>query len=109
MKKNVSNLSEVDDTELWHERLSQSNFTDVKNTDPRVLHCAKDVREICVLCKIMKVSVPKETEVKSTKPLEKVFNDILRPLNPPSVRRFRYVLMIVDEYNKFKVVKFPRA
>ena len=32
--------------------------------------------------------------------------DILGPWNPPSVHRFRYVLMIVDEFSKFEVVKF---
>ena len=55
------------------------------------------------MCKITKVSVPKETEVK------KLFIDELGHLKPPSVHGFRYVLMIVDELNKFKVVKFWRT
>ena len=72
------------------------------------MHCAKDVCEICASSKITKVSVPKETEVKSTKRIEK-FIDTLGPLNLPSVHGFRYVLMIVDGYSKFKVGKFLRA
>ena len=41
--------------------------------------------------------------------LKEVCVDILGPLSHPSVHGIRYVLMIVDEYSKFEVVKFFRA
>ena len=88
-------MVKADDSKLWQEHIGQLNFTDVQNTFLRLPHCTKDLCRISALCKIKKVSVPKETEVKSTKPLEKVFIDILRPLNPPSVHGFRYALMTV--------------
>ena len=61
----------------------------------------------CFLCKMcfVKVSVPKETEVKSTIPLKQKCIDILGSLNSPSVHGFRYALMTVDEYSKFKLKK----
>ena len=71
--KSVCNLVKVDDFQLWHERLGHSNFTDVKNTIPRNSHCAKDVCEKCALSEITEVSVPTETEIKSTKPLKSVY------------------------------------
>ena len=107
--KSVCNLVKVDDSQLWHERFGHINFADVKNTNPGISHCAEDVCEIFALFKITKVSVTEETEVESTTPLEKVSIDVLGPLNLQSVHRFRNVLMIVDEYSKFKVVKFLRA
>ena len=94
--KSVCNLVKIDDFQLWCECLGHLNFTDARNKDVRNSHCAEDVSEVCVLFKITKVSFPKETEVKSTKPLDKEFVEILEPLNLPRVDGFIYVLMIVD-------------
>ena len=54
----VCNLFKVDNSQLWNERLGHFNFTDVKDTIPRNLLCAKDFREISDLCQSEKVSVP---------------------------------------------------
>ena len=89
----------VDDSQLWHEQLGHLYFTDVKITFPRIWHAAKDVYEIRAWCKVTKVSVPKETEVKTTKLLEKLFIGILGPLNPQSDHGFRYVFKIVGDYS----------
>ena len=62
-----------------------------------------------VLCLNYESVSSKKIEVKSTTLLEKGFIDILGALNPPSVHGVRYVLMIIDEYSKFKVVIFLRA
>ena len=102
-------MVKVDDSEPWHELLGHFNFTDVNNTIPRILHCAKDVCLIFALCKFTKVSVPKVTAFKRTKPLEKAFFDLLGPLNPPRVHSFRFVQMIVDKYSEITFVKFLRA
>ena len=37
--------------------------------------------------------------------MERIFVDISGPLNPASVHVHRYVLMLVDEYSKYKAVK----
>ena len=41
--------------------------------------------------------------------MESVFVDISGPLNPVSVHGYQYVLMLVNEYSKFKAVKFLRV
>ena len=102
-------MVKVDDSQLLHERSGHLNFTDVKNTTLRISNCTKDFFETCVLCKVTKISNPKETEFKSRKPLENEFIDILESVSPSSVQKFKYVLMIVDEYSKLKVVKDLRA
>ena len=99
----------TEDSELWHKRLGHLNMNDVRKTIPTLKACELGVCEVCAMCKITKVPLPKETEVKSKKPLERVFVDILGPLNPASVHGYRYVLMLVDEYSKFKAVKFLRV
>ena len=70
--KSVCHLVKVDASEFWRERLGQLGFTDVQNRIPTNLSCIENVCEICVMCKRTKVSVPKETEVKSTEPLKKI-------------------------------------
>ena len=106
--KSVCNLVIVDDSQLRHGLLGHLNFTDFRNAIPKTSHYAKKtlVCELCAPCKIMKVTVPPEVEVKSTKILEKVFIDILGHLNFLSVLGFRYARIIVDEYYKLKIVKF---
>ena len=107
--KTVCNLAKVADSKLWHKTLGHLNFSDIKNRIRRILHCAKDVCEIYILCKFTKVSSLNETENKNTNTLEKGFIDILGHLKPPSVQQIRIVFIIVDEYSNFKVVKFLRT
>ena len=107
--KSVCNLVKVDFLQLLQERLGHLSFTDVKVTNSRISKCAKGFCQICVLCETTKVSVPKETEVRGTKLLEKVFIDMLEPLNNPRLQVFRSLLMIIDEFSKLKVVKLLRA
>ena len=111
--KSVSNLVKVDDSQQWHERLNDLNFTDVQNTILTISIALKTFARYVLRVKLRKYQFLKKlrlkVEVKSTKRLEKKFIDILGPLNPPSIHGFRYLLMIVDEYSKFKVVKFLRA
>ena len=84
-------------------------MNDVRKTVPTLRACELDVCEVCALCKITKIPPLKETEIKSKKPMERFFVDILGPLNPASVHGYRYLLMLVDEYSKFEAVKFLRV
>ena len=99
----------TEDCKHWHKRLCHLNMNDVRKTVPTLRACDLDVSEMCALCKITKVPLPKEIEVKSKKPTERHFVDILGPLNSSSVCGYRYVLMLVDEYSKFEAVKFLRV
>ena len=108
--KTVCNLAKAADSKLWHKTIGHLNFIDIQNRIlRRILHCANNVCEIHILCKFTKVSYLNETEIKNTKSLEKVFFDILGHFKPPSVQEIIFVLIIVDEYSNFKVVKFLRT
>ena len=52
----------------------------------------------CASAKGIKTSVPKSTECKAKRPLERLFADLTGP-KTPSVGGSRYCLMIVDDYS----------
>lgn len=92
--------------ELWHKRMGHLNFADMKTTLNMKLSEADTNCETCALAKITKVSVPKLNESRATKSLERVYSDIMGPINPSSIHGFRFIVTFIDDYSSFGVVKF---
>ena len=86
-------------------------MNDVRKTIPTLRACELDVCEVCALCEITEVPLPKETEVKNKKQHEKNVCRHFRTSESCGARvhGYRYVLMLVDEYSTYKAVKLLRV
>ena len=60
----------------------------------------------CALGKQHAEPIAKVTVSRSTKPLNRVYTDIMGPLEIPSLRGSRYVITFIDDYSRYAVSKF---
>ena len=95
------------ETELWHKRISHSNYRDLKNSLPLDPKFHDEKFETCCLAKTTKTPVPKQNENKASKAGERVITDVVGPITPPpSVDGFRYFVTFIDDYSSHACVKF---
>ena len=94
--------------DLWHKRFGHLNYRDLKNSIPIQLKDENAKCRTCCLAKIVKTPVPKQTENKASRPLERIFTDVVGPITPSSVDGFRYFVTFIDEQSSRAYVKFMR-
>ena len=105
----VANLSGgPSQLDLWHERFGHLNYKDVKNSVPIELNDENPKCETCCLAKIVKTAVPKQTKNKASRPLERVFSNVVGRITPSSVDGFRYFVTFIDEHSSYACVNFMR-
>ena len=96
-------------SELWHKRFGHLNYRDLRTSVPIQLKDENAKCETCCLAKIVKTHVPKEIKNKASKPLERVFTDVVGPVTPSSVDGCRCFVTFYDEYSSHACVKFMRT
>jgi hypothetical protein len=62
--------------------------------------------ESCLLGKARKGAVPKHSNFKASRPGELIHSDLCGPINPVSIRGFRFFMIFVDDYSRYVTV-FP--
>ena len=93
--------------ETWHKRLGHLNKEDVLASVPECkIQGEQSTCETCVLGKQSRVPVPKVSDSRSEKALERVVTDVLGPLDTPSLNGHRWVVTFIDEFSRYSSVKF---
>ena len=67
-----------------------------------------DFCEICVPGKNLKKPFPKENNYKATQKLEKVYSDIIGPVNSSSLVGNRYAINFIAEFSSYAVEKLMK-
>ena len=107
---NVS--SDISSYKDWHCRLGHVNYlnTIVKQnlvTGMSVDKVVMDEKcESCILGKMKRLSFPKKSNTRSSKPLELIHTDICGPMQVPSLGGSRYVLTFTDDFTRYCFVYF---
>ena len=104
----------LDDTLLWHRRLSHLNFKDnnklVLGDLVRGLPLLKFEKEhLCASCDLRKQSQKSHSTIINTKviePLELLHIDLCGPSAIESIGGNKYILVIIDEFSRFTWVYF---
>ena len=105
----VANLSGgPSQSDLWHKRSGHLNYRDLKSSVTIELKDENAKCETCCLAKIVRTPVPKQTENKASRPLERVFTDVVGPITPPSADSFRYFVTFIDDHSSHACVNFMR-
>lgn len=92
---------------LWHRRLGHVNKQDLSQT---VGGCAasSDTCEVCVVNKMIRRSIPEVNPNRAKKARERVYSDVLGPMEQESFDGHRYAVTFVDDFTNFAVVKFMK-
>lgn len=102
--------------ELWHQRLAHTNYRDILKlapaskgvvVAPRISVYGEHACESCLAGK-MKESFVKKTDSRTEVRLRKLHADISGIL-PPSLRGYRYFLLVVDDATRCAWVRFMRT
>ena len=100
-------------TSLWHQRFGHLNDTDLMMLKSKDLvnglnlqGSGKEVGvcEGCVMGKSKRFSFPKQSESKTTKPLQLIHSDVCGPMHVPSVGGSRYFVTFTDDYSRYGTV-----
>ncbi|GKC79769.1 retrovirus-related pol polyprotein from transposon TNT 1-94, partial [Tanacetum coccineum] len=102
---------------LWHRRLNHLNFdtiNDLARKDLlRGLHRLKSEKDhlcsACQLGKSKKHTHKPKTENTNLEVLNTLYMDLCRPMRAQTINRKKYILVIVDDYSRFTLVKFFRS
>ena len=109
--------SVLQQTSLWHRRLSHLNFRYidqlVKNKLVHGLRSLKFEREsLCAWCekgKMKKASHRPKPEQGSKRLLSLLYMDLCGPMRVSSLGGKKYVLLIVDDFSRYTWVKFLKS
>nr|GFB42622.1 integrase, catalytic region, zinc finger, CCHC-type, peptidase aspartic, catalytic [Tanacetum cinerariifolium] len=99
---------------LWHQRLSHLNFATINNlVKNNLVQCLPKMKfkkdHLCSACeqgKIHRKRHKSKTTFASNKPLYLLHKDLCGPMRVESINGKRYVLVIVDDYSRYKWVFF---
>ena len=103
----ATHAKKMTDLETWHKRLCHANERSTRLTVPSLKKC-EFFCETCALSKIHERPVPREAGSKASKKLERVYTDIMGPIEPASINGYRYAITFIDEFTKYAVVKFMK-
>ena len=104
----------IEDSWLWHKRLSHLNFKTMNSLVKRVLiqglpdmeFCKEGLCEVCEKGKSKKASHRSKDMTSITEPLQLFHMDLFGPVNVMSLSTKRYALVIVDDISKYTWVLF---
>ena len=103
------NKASLEDSWLWHKKLSHLNFKKMNSLVKRELvrglpqmeFCQEGLCEACEKGKSKKASHGSKEMTSITEPLQLIHMDLFGPMTVLSVSRKRYALVIVDDYSKY--------
>ena len=95
------------EVETWYKRLCHANERSTRLTVSNLKKC-ESFCETCALSKIHEKPVPREAASKASKKLERVYTNVMGPIEPASINGYRYAIIFIDEYTKYAVVKFMK-
>lgn len=98
---------------LWHRRVGHLSQNVLQKSSPIVTGLPKGLNNlkdpICHSCASGKsIRQPRRTCITSNsmRPLERVFTDIVGPIEPLSLSRARYYITLIDDFSGYSMVKF---
>nr|GFA33402.1 retrovirus-related Pol polyprotein from transposon TNT 1-94 [Tanacetum cinerariifolium] len=102
---------------LWHRRLNHLNFgtlnenahNDLVRGLPLLKYDKDHLCPSCQLGKSKKASHPLKTKNSNKEILSLLHMDLCGPMRAESINKKRYVLVIVDDYTRFRWVRFLRT
>ena len=107
-------LTQLDNTDLWHQRLCHINFKDLNNITskeivkgvPKIGKPRNVVCEPCQIGKQTKIQHKKVKDIMTSQPLELVHMDLMGPLRTISLCGKTYMLVMVDDFLRFTWISF---
>ena len=107
--KNICLVSKDDISGLWHRRLGHVSMNLLTKLAKRNLveglpNVAFDKDQFCTACQLGKqtrASFPSVSEIVTKRTLELLHMDLFGPVQPMSLGRSRFVLVIVDDYSRY--------
>ncbi|KAJ9536691.1 hypothetical protein OSB04_un000164 [Centaurea solstitialis] len=95
---------------LWHRRFSHKNFSDISKLAngglvkglPKLTFDRDSLCPACQMGKMKRSSHKSKTESSCQSPLEMIHMDLCGPMRIPSISGKKYILVMVDEYSRFK-------
>ncbi|KAJ9540987.1 hypothetical protein OSB04_027493 [Centaurea solstitialis] len=102
---------------LWHRRLSHLNFKGLNKLVignlaigiPDLRFQQDHLCSACQLGKMKRVSHKSKLEHGTEKPLQLIHMDLCGPMRVQSINGKKYVLVMVDDYSRYTLVKFLRS
>ncbi|GKA12857.1 retrovirus-related pol polyprotein from transposon TNT 1-94 [Tanacetum coccineum] len=102
---------------LWHRRLNHLNFgtlNDLARKDlvrglPRLMFVKDHMCSACQIGKSRKATHKPKTVNTIMEVLHTLHMDLCGPIRVQSINRKKYILIIVDDYSRFTLVKFLRS
>ena len=106
----------VDMLELWHHRFGHANFKQVAKVSkleaveglPKFGKVERTICGACQMGKQTKVSHPKVNMIATSRCLELLHIDLIRPTRTESLGGKRYIMVIVDDFSRYIWVEFLR-
>ena len=110
------NLSNLEQGELWHQRLGHMNFKDMKKIGaieavkglPKLGKNEVGVCGPCQMGKQTKVAHKRTKDVNTKRPLELLHMDLVGPVQTESLGGKKYIFVCVDDFSRFTWVRFLR-
>ncbi|KAM7466661.1 hypothetical protein LguiB_014223 [Lonicera macranthoides] len=107
-------LTQLDNTNLWHQRLGHINYQDLSHITtkelvkgvPKLGRVRDVVCDSCQVGKQTKTQHKKVKDVMSSKPLELLHMDLMGPSRTVSLCGKCYILVMVDDFTRFTWVSF---
>nr|XP_017250775.1 PREDICTED: uncharacterized protein LOC108221405 [Daucus carota subsp. sativus] len=107
----------LDDSWLWHKKLSHLNFKSMNNLArkdlvrglPKVEFVKDGLCDACQIGKQRKSSFKSKLKSSIDRPLQLLHMDLFGPVNIMSISRKKYCLVIVDDFTRFTWTYFLHA
>ena len=101
--------AKLDESWLWHKKLSHLNFKAMNNLVkkdlvrglPKVEFTKDGLCDACQKGKQRKASFRKKIELSTDSPWQLLHMDLFGPVNIMSIARKKYALVIVDDFSRF--------
>lgn len=96
----------------WHERLGHCSRKTLQATLPHVNGIGEineeegKMCESCVLGKITRMPRKRREGTGVTKPVERVYTDVIGPMRHQSIGKAKYFVTLLDEYSGYSMVRF---
>ncbi len=114
----VASISHALPLSVWHRRLGHLNNSYVEQLSKKdmvdgMVHEAsvypeKDC-EACILGKMQRKSLPKQSEHRATRPYEVIHTDVCGPMQVKSKGGSEYLLTFTDDYSRYATVFFLKS
>ena len=111
-KNSSANVTEVNDVNVWHEKLAHQNMQYVKtvlaNNNIKVKNDSFEKCQACLEGKIHRLPFS-TSDTKTTRTCELIHADTCGPMEEPSVGGSRYFLILKDDYSNYRSVYFIKS